>query len=211
MQSDKDSLIEAAKAAVRATALTPSDRCVALLDDVARMDVHPAHDARFAALIAEFQNAAVGLVKLDSGAFDRAWRGWWERFWWGGFQTAPPEQSQMEVWHSHAKDQGWTTADVELLISLACREGAKIKQLNWQRAVISDGRIFTLRNLRLSQKSASSNVPDDIWLERFPPIRDPNAPVAPPPMVIGGAVASGPAVVISDRAVLDSTAGVKAD
>jgi hypothetical protein len=110
------------------------------------MDVHPAHREKVAALVREFQGAAVDLVKKNPGALDQELRGWWQRFFWGGFT-----------------------------------------------------------------QSRDSHIPDDVWLQQFAPIRDPNAPVTQPAVVIGGAVAGGAPVVISDRAVIDTTSGVKVD
>jgi hypothetical protein len=135
-------------------------------------------------LVQDFERTAVKLLgEMNYDELRAELRKFVTAIMYGGFTQAPPEPSQSDLWRSDAKAQGWTDADFELLLSWGTREGAKITRLTWELAELSDGRTFTLRGLRLSQKSPTSPQTDDVWLKQFPPIRDPNAP-APSPTVV---------------------------
>ena len=199
--------IEEGQARVLDPALTPGGRVAWTLQVAANWPIHPAHRAEAARITREFTESAVkDLERMDYAALQVKRAAFHTAITHGGLSQAPVEPSQSDLWRSHAKANRWTDGDFELLLSWGTREGQKIEDLNWERAVISGGRTFALRDLRLSQKSSTNVMSADEWLAaHYPPIRDPNAPAPTPPVIVAGAVASGPGMVYSDRQVFDST------
>jgi hypothetical protein len=192
--------------------LNPAGRVAHWGHAVRALNIHSAHRAKVAAIVAQFHRDTVKLLgAMDYAGLKPVFAAFYKDVWYGGYTEGPREPSQDQLWRAHAKAEGWGDEEFERTVRWGTQGDAKIEDVNWELMKFTDGQIFKLRAVRLSLRSADSHISDDVWLQQFPPIRDLRIAVATPPMVIAGAVASGPAVVVSDRTVIDSTAGVKVD
>jgi hypothetical protein len=186
--------------------LNPAGRVAQWGYKVRALNIHSAHRQKVAGIVAQFRRDTVELLAaINYAGLKPVCDKFYNDIWYGGYTEAPREPSQDEVWRPRAKAAGWSDDEYERTVRWGTQGGAKVKDVNWELMEFSDGKIFKLQRLRLSLRPLGSDIPDEEWLAQFPPIRDPNAPAPTPPVIVAGAVASGPGMVYSDRQVFDST------